>query len=372
MSIVNVQHPVPVSYIPRGGRNRREFLRREVTPVRMREESPDAFRHVHSMGRQGERPLHALHEFEGRLWLRLRGRRDGEVGGLHGFGPRRFVDYLEGREPLEGIWGTDLTQAFYGSPLMAVPEAGGRDHATIRGAHDLVAGARVVVDEGERAKRRLADFLEQRLVVAGDAVFIRAEGPIAVPRHGAFSNELSLAPLPRVEWGPSLGIRIDRWEEFDRMRQEIHGLIPGHVDGAAQAALAAIPPDLIDGDDDVRLFVNTAPRHLAKEVRKLLLDRPLGKDEQAERIAAQVDRLDEWARLGDLGMIGMDEAADIVVPLHQAIYKDLFESFPFTFYDAAVRLPYDFAERVALPRLAPAPVTAEDADALSDLLPGGP
>jgi len=318
-------------------------------------------------------PDASFHEFEGRLWLRLAGWDWQQPAGLPSFGARSFVDLLEDRIPFQGFWYTDLWKHFVRTPLCAHTTGLLNPTCVPRGQAVRLDGAKVLHDGEERSVRHLRNFVENEIVLAGDAVMVRACAPQAVPAGPNPTPDLHLEVFPRHAGTEVLGRRLDRFQDLASLRARVYHSVnhPWHTP-ELRKAVAAIPADLLSPDDDVRVALAKMPsflldsRDVANELA-LEVDGNLSAD-----MARMRDRLRLWAIHGRTGAVSMDDAPEIVTDLRgfaDALLQ-VRKQWGRRAHLDPVRLRLDYLDRVVMPRLhdleAPG---GEDLEALTGLAP---
>jgi len=181
MAPVPVSYPVPVRLVPPRARKERVVHERRTVAIELAETDPATFEPVPfapSTGRERKTPDErgrALFAREGRLWHRLE-----STSPARPVSRQEFLGFLAGAEPARQ---TDIERHFSRTPLIAARAATWGmlpQVERLRGEDGITAGARIVEDLGAEAEAGLRGFLSDAVLLAGDAVYVRPAGPMAV------------------------------------------------------------------------------------------------------------------------------------------------------------------------------------------------
>jgi len=371
--IVHIQHPVPVTYLSRRGTKERTVLARHVTPVRLRhvdaaEVRPAARledRYVPSFREDG----HHFHAYDGRLWLRLAGMAPGQISPR--FDIAAFKAFLAGDPNAHKVIArTDADIALHRTPVFAVVDG----YKVSQGeAFDRAAAGRIVHDGTEEAVEALRRFVEDSILLAGDGVFVRTGGPLAMTDLQWANPDLVLGALPRMDGRMTAGIacRMDQAEAFwDWVRETCqvrHDLRDRTV--SLQGYDGGIDPALF-GDDDIALFVNAVPQMLPKVMEDALHRHAKSAMSDAVKAREAVAALGAWEAKGRMSAIPEAEFERVLV-----LARDAMRAINRADFRVALRgdglAMLSYIEDRLLPRLRNPELSDDDEAAFSAIAPGG-
>jgi len=375
--IVHVQHPVPVRYIPKGGRLERFAFKRAVTPIPLREVDPGALAHVYTLDKVVNpntpgRP--SYHLFEDRLWMRLQGWHPRNRHGLEPFGPDGFIRYLMGGVGQKAVLDSDLDWCLRGTPLCAshdvMPASGGPVIFGLKPAPrnvpmtqsrgddldgDIAEARRVFEDCTARCVDDVTRFVTQEVLLAGDGVYVRTPAPLL---RGEFGGMCQVSHYPRSTPDLLCYGRLDRandLREFGRLRGNEHqGSLLAQVKGL-QAAFEG----LSQTDDDLLVFANHAPRAALKSVGFALVGRdPARVRDALPCLARKVEAMQPWHVRAMTGAISLDEAEEVVM-LARDLMRETYDLNGASLF-FHLRSAANFADEYVLPRLRERALVAEE------------
>jgi len=394
--IVHVHHPAPLWHVPTGSRVPRLGFAALSTPVRLNEVSAGELAHVTTCEGVGNHAELDVFAHGGRLWTPLRRNEhergpDGKVWMTNDIVRRpvprqHFLRRLKDGQAGEASW----LPAFARTPLYAQLGPG-----FTRGDAGLAEDAgRIIADGRGRARDDLVRFMDGNILLAEDQVLVRCPGPVAAARP--LQNDVVVSALvePRgwlfLEGRDSLFVRLDRYPD---LRDLVAGLAVAPRRWGQEARLmldegsrfasnvvrlvADLQPSLrgLDpayfGDDDLLLAANDFARRAWDILdRRLRAQEDRASDEHG-RLTQMMDAILPWDVLGRLGAIRREEAEEALV-LFRDVLSQVRDLVPRQ--DARRIMAWvPYIDELLLPRLRPDVGLAEDdADALSDLTPGGP
>ena len=319
---IDMVHPAPVRMIRNGARKESIALVPMRTRVEIREVDPTDIPRVCVL--VGDQEWHAFHAHGGALWLQVAGTRyDWKAAPSD---PGSVADFLAGQLLDSEYAHADFTRAMAGGPLV-----GPLVHNLRRDDTADLARARVVVDDAREESVGVAKrWAEERIVLAGGKVYVRAPNPMAVlgtngdcrslqpcavnafPLHWRTHDFRSKEPTDLAKQLRGFPVRLDRLADFQGALVP-RGLVkqPGRQLAALQSQVSADLTGLLD-DDDLVLMANVLPGAAVREIEGMLAT---GRDWDGSTEA--LDALPELRRhelRGTVGMIGI-EAAEAVVEL---------------------------------------------------------
>ena len=309
-------HPGPVRLVRRGSRKDVVAITPVRTRVELREADPRDVPEVGQLNYDGS--YHVYHEHGGALWLRPKGLRFGKLPAPSD--ADTILAFLEGRLPAATYAHTDYVRALAGSPVLGalVRDVRAEDGDALDAARDILDDAR---EEAVAAARRWA---EERILVAGGSVYLRAPNPMAVlgDRQAYASLQRCLVDPYPAYWRtcryrkPDIDelamelngypVRLDRLGDTQEAVQGM-GLIgdPAGQRSAASAQARKIPGGLLD-DDDIVLMANVLPGHVLAEMERRRRAGGPGPDEAALRDLRALEVR------GAAGLIGIDSAESAI------------------------------------------------------------